>query len=73
MTEPTKPLTNREWEVVKYMGRGWNYERIGRVLGISPRSVETYVLRIATKLHNPEELRPRILVMLFARDETNAA
>jgi hypothetical protein len=67
---PTRPLTVREEAVAKCVARGLNYKRIGAVVGISPRTAEYYVLRIADTLPHgdPEEdeLKPYDRVLVWA-------
>lgn len=43
-------LTDRQWDVVRLVGLGFTYAQIGEQLGISDRTVEAHVTRIAEKL-----------------------
>jgi DNA-binding NarL/FixJ family response regulator len=50
-------LSAQEHTVLEMSAKGYSYEEIARVLGLSPRTVETYVKRIYRKLqvHNKSE------------------
>ena len=43
-------LTVREKQCVYYLSRGMGYKEIGKVLNISPRTVETHIIHIKEKL-----------------------
>ncbi|MCL4158786.1 UNVERIFIED_CONTAM: hypothetical protein GTU68_001128 [Idotea baltica] len=47
----TKPLSEREREVLQYVARGHTYKEIGEELFISPKTVENHVRNILGKLH----------------------
>lgn len=55
-------LSPREEEVLRKVARGYPNKRIGEMLGISTRTVETYKARIATKL----ELHDRVEIVEYA-------
>lgn len=48
---PTDSLSNREMEVLTLLAQGYLYKEIADVIGISYRTVNTYVRRIYEKLH----------------------
>lgn len=66
MTQPTKPLTARQDEVARLLGRGWAYKRIALELRVSSETVAAHVEAIALRLPNPDELAAGTLVMLWA-------
>lgn len=68
MSKLLRPLSPREADVARCIGRGWGYARAGRALGIAPETVRVHVHRIADKLENPERLTPLMLVALWAHD-----
>lgn len=43
-------LTSRERDILIWVGRGFSAPEIGPILGISPKTVDTYKMRIETKL-----------------------
>ena len=45
---------------------GYDYKRCGLLLGIDERTVAVHVVHIAAKLPNPDELKPQMLVTLWA-------
>lgn len=47
---PTVQLSGRETEVLGYLARGYTYKEIAAILFLSPRTVETYRVRIMNKL-----------------------
>jgi len=63
-TEDRPHLTARESEVLVLLARGHTCTRIGRVLGVSPRTVEVHLGRIYAKL----EARDRLSAVLAAYD-----
>ena len=44
------PLTERERELLRYVGLGWGNAEIGRELNLSPATVKTHLNRAMTKL-----------------------
>ncbi len=50
-SDGTKPLSEREREVLQYVARGHTYKEIGEQLFISPKTVENHVRNILGKLH----------------------
>ncbi len=50
-SDGTKPLSEREREVLQYVARGHTYKEIGEELFISPKTVENHVRNILGKLH----------------------
>lgn len=49
-TPTTRPLTNREEEVLKLIANGYSNTQIGRLLEISHRTVDTHRTNIRNKL-----------------------
>ena len=47
---PGGPLTNREHEVLRWLGKGKTDKDIGGILGISPRTVHKHLQRVYEKL-----------------------
>lgn len=66
MTQPFRPLTRRQEDVARLLGKGWAYKRIATDLHISPDTVSVHVEAIALLLPNPDELAAGTLVMLWA-------
>jgi DNA-binding NarL/FixJ family response regulator len=64
--KPFRPLTTRQEDVAKLLGRGWTYKRIAATLRMSPRTVAVHVEEIALLLANPDDLAAGTLVMLWA-------
>lgn len=50
MNDLRKPLSCRELEVARLVGKGWAYKDIGRKLDISHRTVQAHVNAIVTKI-----------------------
>ena len=44
------PLTQRETEILQYVSKGFSFETVGEVMGISPHTVVTHVKKIYRKL-----------------------
>jgi DNA-binding NarL/FixJ family response regulator len=44
------PLSQRETEILQYIAKGFSFETVGEVLGISPHTVVTHVKKIYRKL-----------------------
>ncbi len=44
------PLSQRETEILQYIAKGFSFETVGEVLGISPHTVVTHVKNIYRKL-----------------------
>jgi two-component system, NarL family, response regulator NreC len=49
--EPAHSLTDRERNVLRQTAQGFSSAEIGRALGISPKTVDTYRSRVMKKLH----------------------
>ena len=45
------PLTPRQLEVLKLLAEGSGVKRIARILGISPKTVETHRAQVMERLH----------------------
>jgi DNA-binding CsgD family transcriptional regulator len=50
-SEPPRPLTKRELEVVEWIAAGKRNREIGKILGCSSRTVQKHVQHILEKLH----------------------
>ena len=53
---PTEPppgehVTERELEVLNLLARGFNYQEIAGLLGVSKHTIGTYIKRMYRKLH----------------------
>lgn len=76
--KPTRDLTNREWEIVALLAKGWANKRIAEHLRkadggpLAVRTVEAHIENIAAILPNPDGIATRTLVMLWARDRAAA-
>ena len=57
----SRPLTNRESEVVEWIAAGKRNAEIGKILGCSSRTVQKHVQHILDKLH----LETRIAVCIW--------
>lgn len=44
------PLSQRETEILQYVAKGFSFETVGEVMGISPHTVVTHVKKIYRKL-----------------------
>jgi hypothetical protein len=64
LTDP--PLTRAEKEVIEVIAEGWSYRRIAEWLGICESTVHTHVGHIASKLPNPDDIKPYHLVFLWS-------
>lgn len=69
MTGPARPLTPTEARIARLVGIGYDYARVASLLGLRPATVAVYVVRIAGKLPNPDDLKPQTLVLLWAAHE----
>jgi DNA-binding NarL/FixJ family response regulator len=47
----SSPLTPRQYEVLKLLAEGSGVKRIARILGISPKTVETHRAQVMERLH----------------------
>lgn len=56
-------LSDRQLEVVRLIAEGKSGKQIARALGISRRTVETHIYRIARKL--PPGPSPRLRIMVY--------
>ena len=45
-----KKLSNREVEIIKYIANGCTAKEIARVVGLEPRTIETYLFKVRKKL-----------------------
>jgi DNA-binding NarL/FixJ family response regulator len=71
--DPYKTLTNREREILPLAARGMSSNEIGRLLSISPRTVEVHRARILHKLglqNQAELIRFALLRGILAFDES---
>lgn len=72
-------LTNREWQIVRLVKRGWAAKRIASALPkengspLSVKTVNNYVNQIAARLPNPEGTSARIRIILWAQSTSTAA
>lgn len=66
MTDPTRPLTLVELEIAELAGKGYGIERIAEEQKSNPNTVSSTIQRIALKLPNPDDLKPLMLVALWA-------
>jgi DNA-binding CsgD family transcriptional regulator len=51
---PEEPLSRREREVLQLIAEGGTTKRIAGQLSISPKTVESHVMRVKKKLHTRE-------------------
>ncbi len=54
VTSPADPkdhITEREFEVLRLLSRGFNYQEIADLLGVSKHTIGTYIKRMYRKLH----------------------
>lgn len=49
--EPAQGLSNREREILRYIGQGLSHKEVGSTLGISPGTVHAHLNHIYKKLH----------------------
>ena len=49
-TPTESPLSQRETEILQYIAKGFSFDTVGEVLGISPHTVVTHVKKIYEKL-----------------------
>lgn len=56
-------LSDRQLEVVRLIAEGRSGKQVAQKLGISPRTVETHIYRIARKL--PPGPSPRLRIMVY--------
>lgn len=73
-----RPLTPAEHRVCRLVSLGYDYARIGALLGIEESTAAVHVYHVALKLPNPDGLKPYTLVLLWAahqrwREERDAA
>lgn len=47
---PASPLSERETEILRLVAKGFSFDTVGEVLGISPQTVVTHVKKIYRKL-----------------------
>lgn len=65
-------LTERERECLRLVATGRSSKKIGRVLGISPASVDTHIVRARTKLGVRDRRAAADLVMKADADDATA-
>jgi hypothetical protein len=63
---PIRPLTPMQCKVSRLVSMGYDYDRIGQLLNISPKTASVYVCAIASLLPNPDGLKPYTLVLLWS-------
>lgn len=61
---PLQELTPREKEVARLIGQGLSYAGVAAELDCSPRTVESHVIRIASKI--PGRATPLRRVLIWA-------
>lgn len=71
MTDIRRPLTPQQSRVVDGIRRGRTNREIATELGISERTVESYVEEIMHCVPNPDHLRPRICILVWAHTRTS--
>ena len=59
-----RPLTPTERRVARLVSMGYDYARVGALLGISESTAGVHVGNIAQKIPNPDHLKPSTLVLL---------
>lgn len=64
LSEPLRPLTERELQVARLVAQGKSYGAIGLELECSPRTVQSHVMRIAAKI--PGQAAPFRRVMIWS-------
>jgi DNA-binding NarL/FixJ family response regulator len=70
LNNPLERLTTRERAVLALMAEGWSNHGIGERLHLAPKTVETYIGLILTKLgltESPAENRRVLAVLTFLR------
>ena len=65
MDETSKPLTERENEVVKYVAQGMTNKEIAEILMVTHHTVKAHIASIIRKLG----ARKRVDVAIFAQKE----
>lgn len=66
MINPIRTLTPTQAKVARLVSFGYDYDRIGTELSISPKTASVYVSAIADLLPNPDGLKPYTLVLLWS-------
>jgi DNA-binding NarL/FixJ family response regulator len=69
-------LSNRERAVLRHVASGYSGVEIGRMLGITPKTVDTYKTRIGQKLgftHRTDYVRFALRLGLLGEDESTRA
>jgi DNA-binding NarL/FixJ family response regulator len=51
LSDETKNLSNREYEILDYLSKGHSYKEIGAKINISALTVRTHIRNIYEKLH----------------------
>jgi DNA-binding NarL/FixJ family response regulator len=59
---PKLIIGERDLKIVKLLAKGYQTEEISSILNLSPRSIETYIRNLITKLH----VRNRVQLISFA-------
>lgn len=60
---PTRPLTDRQLEILVEVARGGSNRQIGRTLGISERTVRNHLRSISAKLSTSDRTRAVVLAI----------
>jgi DNA-binding NarL/FixJ family response regulator len=68
-TGPLRPLTPTQAKVARLVSMGYDYDRIGDLLDMAPKTVSVHVSAIADLLPNPDDLKSHTLVLLWAAHE----
>lgn len=64
-----RPLTPTEMKVARLVSVGYDYARIGSLLGMAERTAGVHVGNIALKIPNPDDIKPSMLVVLWAVEQ----
>lgn len=68
LTKPLETLTDREYEVVYYLSKGFSHKKIAKMLNISFRTVEAHTSRIKLKTQIPlPELTSSLIYSNYTR------
>lgn len=74
--QPIAPASLRQTEIAVLLLHGLEYADIGKELGISPRTVEAHVSRLAERLPHDEDsanLEPKVRVIVWIHTRRRAA
>ena len=61
----TPRFTPTELEVGECRAKGWNCNRIGEWLGMSPKTVQGHINRMALKIRDMEDFTPGDRVLVY--------